>query len=135
KTPQQYDAPAVFFKADGSPMAEKDILRQPDLAKSYRAIAENGTDWFYRGPYSQAVAAWMKQHGGIMTEADFANYVVKARTPFSVGYHDYEIVCFPPPSSGGVHVAQIMNILENFDLKDMTTPGAREHVIAEAMKL
>lgn len=126
---------AIFFKADGSPLIEGDVLKQADLAGSYRAMAEQGADWFYRGPFAKAVDAWMKEHGGIMTEADFARYVVKQREPLVTEYRGYKIVGLPPPSSGGVHVAQILNILEGFDLKGMKAAGDRHHVIAEAMKL
>jgi gamma-glutamyltranspeptidase/glutathione hydrolase len=126
---------AIFFKADGAPLNEGDILKQPDLALSYRAIAADGVDWFYRGPFAKAVAAWMKEHGGIMTEADFAGYVVKEREPLVSEYRGYRIVGMPPPSSGGVHVAQILHILEPFDLAGMKKPGERHHVMAEAMKL
>jgi gamma-glutamyltranspeptidase/glutathione hydrolase len=126
---------ALFFKPDGSPLIEGDVLKQPDLARSYRAMAKEGPGWFYRGAFAKAVAAWMKEHGGIMTEADFANYVVKQREPITTEYRGYKIVGLPPPSSGGVHVAQILNILENFDLGAMQKVGQRQHVIGEAMKL
>ncbi len=125
----------IFFKADGSVLSDGEVLKQTDLAKSYRAIAEHGADWFYRGAYAQTVGAWMKAHGGLITAEDFENYVVRPREAFSTGYRGYEIVGLPPPSSGGVHVAEILNILENFDLKSATAPGARHHLIAEAMKL
>ncbi len=126
---------AIFFKPDGSPLIEGDVLKQADLARSYRAMAKEGADWFYRGPFANDVAAWMKEHGGIMTATDFANYVVKQREPLITEYHGYTIVGMPPPSSGGVHVAQILNILETFDLKSLKGVGERHHVIAEAMKL
>ncbi len=125
----------IFFKTDGAPLNEGDVLKQPDLARSYRAMAADGVDWFYRGSFATAVAAWMKEHGGILTEADFANYVVKQRAPLVSDYRGYTIVGLPPPSSGGLHVAQILNILEGFDLKALTGVGERHHVIAEAMKL
>ena len=125
----------IFLKPDGASLEEGDVLKQADLAASYRAIAAQGTDWFYRGEYARKVAAWMREHGGIMTEADFANYVVKQRQPLVSTYRGYEIIGMPPPSSGGVHVAQILNILESFDLTAMKKPGDRHHVIAEAMKL
>ena len=131
-----FDSPkAIFFKADGAVLGNGDVLKQADLGKSYRAIAEHGGDWFYRGAYAQAVAAWMKEHGGIISEEDFRNYTVRPRQQFSTTYRGYEIVGLPPPSSGGVHVAEILNILENFDIKSATAPGARHHLIAEAMKL
>lgn len=125
---------AVFFKPDGTPLGEGDTLRQPDLAQSYRAIGREGPDWFYRGAYAAAVETWMRANGGILTAADFRAYAVKARTPVRSGYRGHAIVGFGPPSSGGVHVAQIMSILEHFDLRALDGAGERQHVIAEAMK-
>jgi len=126
---------AILFKADGQPLAEGDVLKQTDLGRSLRAIARDGIDWFYRGAYAQAVGAWMRDHGGVMTAEDFKNYVVKARTPVSSTYRGYTLVGMGPPSSGGVHVAQMLNILEHFDLRALNGAGERAHVIAEAMKL
>ena len=112
-------------------------LKQPDLASTYKSIANNGIDWFYKGPFAGKTAAWMTENDGIITQADFANYKTKSRKPVRTKYRDYEIVGFPPPSSGGVHVAQILNILESFDLKKLNAqhPTAMHHVVAEAMKL
>ena len=124
---------AVFFK-DGQPLGKGDVLKQPDLAAAYHAIAGQGSDWFYRGPFAQATEKWMKEHGGIMTAADFASYRIKLREPITTKYRGYQIVGFPPPGSGGVHVAQMLNILERFDLKSLDE-ATRLHVIAEAMKL
>ncbi len=133
---QRFEASrAIFFKSDGQPLAAGDLLKQTDLARSYRAIARDGIDWFYRGAYAQAVGTWMRDHGGVMTAEDFRNYVVKARTPVSSTYRGHTLVGMGPPSSGGVHVAQIMNILEHFDLRALNAAGERQHVIAEAMKL
>ena len=126
---------AIFFRPDGSPWSEGDVLQQADLARSYRAMAKEGADWFYRGAFPKAVGAWMKANGGLLTEADFAHYAVKQRKPLVTDYRGYTIVGLPPPSSGGVHVAQILNILETFDLAPMKKVGERQHVIAEAMKL
>ncbi len=123
----------VFFKGD-RPLCKGEILKQPDLAATYRSIAAQGSGWFYRGPFAQATEAWMKANGGIMTAADLGNYQIKLREPTVTSYRSYRIVTFPPPSSGGVHVAQILNILQNFDLAAMD-PATRLHVIAEAMKL
>ncbi|TAL05429.1 MAG: gamma-glutamyltransferase [Verrucomicrobia bacterium] len=124
---------AIFFK-DGKPVAAGEILKQPDLAGTYRKIAEQGSAWFYRGPFAEATEKWMKANGGIMTASDFANYRVELRTPIETTYRDRKIISFPPPSSGGVHVAEMLNILEHFDLKKMDD-ATRLHVIAEAMKL
>ncbi len=124
---------AVFFKGD-KPLGAGDLLKQPDLAQTYRHIADQGSAWFYQGPFATAVENWMKENGGILTAQDFKNYRVKLREPIHSHYRGYEIVAFPPPSSGGVHVVEILNILDRFNLKDMDE-ATRLHVIAEAMKL
>ena len=124
---------AVFFH-DGRPVAAGENLAQPDLAGTYRAIAERGADWFYRGPFAAALDAWMKNHGGILTSNDFAQYHIELRQPIATLYRGCEVVSFPPPSSGGVHVLEMLNILEHFDLKNLDE-ATRMHVIAEAMKL
>ena len=124
---------AVFFK-DGAPLRAGEILKQPDLAATYRSIAKHGSDWFYRGPFAQALGNWMQANGGILTSNGFANYHLELREPVETSYRGYEVVSFPPPSSGGVHVSEMLNILENFDLKNMGD-ATRLHVIAEAMKL
>ncbi len=124
----------IFFKPDGTLLAEGDTLKQTDLGKSYRAIARQGSKWFYGGEYARLTGAWMKGNGGIITARDFARYGMREREPITTTYRGYGIVSFPPPSSGGVHVAQILNILENFPLAKLSE-GARTHVIAEAMKL
>jgi gamma-glutamyltranspeptidase/glutathione hydrolase len=124
-------------KPDGSPYVAGEKLQQPDLAKTYRAIAEHGIDWFYRGPFAKAVGDWMAAHGGVLTADDFAGYRPVAREPLVTTYRGRTIVGFPPPSSGGIHVAQILNILEQYDLAAMHARDAGEfqHVLAESMKL
>lgn len=125
---------AIFLKPDGSVLKKGDALTQTDLAKTYRSIASNGLDWFYKGPFAEQTEAWMKTHGGITTAADFAAYRPELRTPIKVRYRQHDIVCMPPPSSGGVHVAQILQIMEHFPIS--TLPAAdRVHVVTEAMKL
>ncbi len=127
-------AAAIFLDADSEPLQRGDRLVQKDLAATLRAIAEHGPAWFYRGPFAQRTAAWMQEHGGILTEEDFARYRPIFREPVVSRYRDYTIVGFPPPSSGGIHVAQILNILEHFDLAEMPA-DERAHVMVEAMKL
>jgi gamma-glutamyltranspeptidase/glutathione hydrolase len=128
---------AVLLKADGSPHVAGDVLVQADLAATYRAVAEHGTDWFYRGPFAEKVGKWMAENGGLLSAEDFANYRVVDRQPLVTKYRDFTIVGFPPPSSGGVHVAQILNILESFDLAAIhqRDPAEFAHLVAEAMKL
>ena len=124
----------LFFKNSGQPLQERDILKQPDLARALRAIAEHGIDWFYKGEYARKVDDYMKQHGGFLRKEDFANYKPRLREPLHTTYRGFDIIGFPPPSSGGVHVAQILNMLEGFDLAAKSLAD-REHLIAEAMKL
>jgi gamma-glutamyltranspeptidase/glutathione hydrolase len=128
---------ATFLKPDGSPYYDGETLKQPNLAQTYRALAEHGTEWFYRGAFAKQTAAWMRENGGLITEQDFAAYRPRKRDPIVTTYRDYTIVGFPPPSSGGVHVAQILNILESFNLKQLhgDDPSKFIHVTAEAMKL
>jgi len=126
-----------LLKADGSAYKEGDIVKQPDLARTYRGIAKEGPAYFYRGAFAEEVCQWMSAHGGILSTADFANYKAIVREPLVTTYRGRTIVGFPPPSSGGVHVAQILNILETFDLAAIHArdPGEFHHLLAEAMKL
>ena len=127
---------AALLKADGTAYQAGEILRQPDLARSYRMMAEQGIDWFYGGAFAEGAERWMKANGGLATAADFKGYQIKLREPLRTTYRGHEIVGFPPPSSGGVHVGQILNVLERFDLAKMGAGSADYiHVIAEAMKL
>jgi gamma-glutamyltranspeptidase/glutathione hydrolase len=130
----KFEASRQIFFRDGNPLAAGAVLKQTDLAKTYEALGKQGGDWFYHGPFAQAAAAWMKTNGGIMTARDFADYRVSIRQPVSARYRGYEVVTFPPPSSGGVHLLEMLNTLGQFDLKKMDE-AARLHVIAEAMKL
>jgi len=124
---------SVFFR-DGKSLRKGDLLRQPDLAASYRHIAQDGLDWFYRGPFAQAVQDWMSNNGGLLTSNDFASYQIRLREPIRSSYRGFEIVTFPPPSSGGVHLVQMLNILEQFKL-DQLDATTRAHLFAETMKL
>jgi len=130
-------AKAIFLHADGSPLKEGEQLVQTDLANTYRQIAENGPDWFYRGKLGQEVGDWMATHGGILTAADFAAYQAKLREPIETTYRGYRIIGFPPPSSGGVHVAEVLNMLESFDMRavEQRDPVEAANIIAEAFKL
>lgn len=132
---RRFDASrALFFDEDGAPLKAGYLLKQPDLARTYGSIAEHGIEWFYKGPFAETVEEWMKENGGILTAEDFANYHAPRREPVRSTYRGYEVVGFPPPSSGGIHVAQILNIVENFDLGE-EEPAERIHLVAEAMKL
>ena len=129
--------PSTESNGDRQIYTKGDVLKQADLARTYRQIAKEGLDWFYQGEFAQRTGQWMKANQGILMAKDFANYKTVIREPIRTTYRGYEIVGFPPPSSGGVHVAQILNILESFDLKELhaSDPAKLRHVVAEAMKL
>ena len=129
--------PSAETNGDRQIYTKGDVLKQVDLARTYRQIAKEGLDWFYQGEFAQRTGQWMKANEGILTAKDFANYKTAIREPIRTTYRGCEIVGFPPPSSGGVHVAQILNILESFDLKELhaSDPVKLRHVVAEAMKL
>lgn len=129
------EAAAIFLHPDGTPWKAGERLRQPDLARSYRAMAGKGTRWFYRGEFAEKTDAWMRQHGGLLTQSDFARYRVVRREPVFARYRDCEVVGFPPPSSGGIHVAQILHALSGFKVQDfgLGSPDLA-HVTAETMK-
>ena len=127
----------AIFLNHGKPLKVGYNLKQPDLAKTYRAIASNGIEWFYGGEFAKATEKWMKQNGGLLTVADFKNYQPISREPIFINYRgDFTIATFPPPSSGGVHVAQILKMCETKDLYHMRGHAANViHFIAEAEKL
>lgn len=124
----------ILLDGEGKPWPAGHHLLQKDLAATYKQLAEKGIDYFYRGAFAQAVDQWMRDNGGIVTKEDFARYQLLLRKPVYSEYRGYGIYGFPPPSSGGVHVAQILNILENFDIKKLSEQD-RYHLLAEAMKL
>lgn len=126
---------AIFFKPDGTPYQKGERLVQKNLAHSLSLIARQGADAFYKGEIADQIAAEMAQHGGLISKADLANYRAVERQPISGSYRGYEIYSMPPPSSGGIHIVQILNILENFDLAKMGFGSADAmQVIAEAEK-
>ncbi len=125
---------AIFLNDDKTPREQGDWLVQKDLAATYKNIAQHGADYFYKGAFAQQIEQWMQKNNGIITAADFAQYTLKLRQPVKSTYQGYTIYGFPPPSSGGVHVAQILNILSHFDLPKLTE-AEQKHVMAEAMKL
>ena len=130
------DSARIFLGPDGNSWPSGHSLKQPDLARSYRKIARHTADWFYRGPFALKTEEWMLANGGLISRADLAAYKARRREPVRSTYRGFEIVGFPPPSSGGVHVAQILNILETFDLRSMPPNSPRfVHHVAEAMRL
>lgn len=126
----------VFFKADGSAYQVGERLRQPDLAASLKRIAQQGADGFYKGKTAEQIVAAVNKAGGIMSMQDLAEYQAIARKPVRGDYRGYEVVSMPPPSSGGTHIVQILNILEGYPLKQYGHNSAQTiHLMSEAMQL
>lgn len=126
----------IFYKEDGTYYQQGDILVQTDLAKSLKSIARKGPAAFYEGEIAEKIVTDMKTHGGLITMADMANYKPQFTEVVRGNFYGYEIVSMPPPSSGGVHLIQILNILEGYPLKDYGHNSAASlHLMAEAMKL
>ena len=125
-----------FFQPDGSAYAFGDIWRQPDLAWTLSEISEEGINGFYGGEVAQLITTEMESGGGLITAQDLADYRVVERQPVRGTYKDFEIVSTPPPSSGGVHIVQMLNILEGYDLQAMGhNSAAYVHHLAESNKL
>lgn len=132
---KKYPASLAQFTMDGVPFEAGDTLTQPDLAATLRIIAMEGPTGFYTGKVAQLIEDEMERHDGLLTRQDLINYEVKKRAPISGTYREYSIVSFPPPSSGGVALVQILNILEGYDVRrDGFGSAANLHRTAEAMK-
>ena len=126
---------AAYGKPGGGQWAGGDRLILTDLGKTLRTIAMNGADGFYTGWVADAIADDMRANGGIITKADLAQYEAKVRAPVRGTYRGYEIISMPPPSSGGVALIQMLNTLENFDLKSQGRYSAETlHLMIEATR-
>ncbi len=125
----------IFLKADGTALTAGDTLVQRDLAGSLESIARNGPRAFYEGPMAERIAAAVRAGGGRMTAGDLNAYRAIEREPVRGRYRGYDVISMPPPSSGGVHLIEMLNILEGYDLKALR-PGSIEalHVMIEAMR-
>ncbi len=126
----------IFFKRDGALYRPGDVLKQKDLAGSLKKIADEGPKAFYRGDIARKLVAEMQNNAGLMTLEDLENYRAIIRAPVRGAYRGYEIVSMPPPSSGGIHLIQMLNILEGFPLRSLGAESAEKlHLLAESMKL
>jgi gamma-glutamyltranspeptidase/glutathione hydrolase len=129
-------AAAIFLKADGSVPHAGDKLVQADLAWTLERIAEHGAAAFYEGAIAARIVEDMRANGGLVTLADLKAYKPLEREPVRGTYRDYEIRSMPPPSSGGVHLVQLLNILEGYQLRSLGHNSVDTiHLMAEAMKL
>lgn len=123
-----------FLTAEGEALPEGTDWQQPDLARTLRLIAEQGESAFYEGEVADLLVAEMERGGGIITKADLADYRSVWREPIEAEYRGYTIYSMPPPSSGGVTLALILNILEGFDPLPAFGTGELLHLEAEAMR-
>ncbi|MCC0016188.1 MAG: gamma-glutamyltransferase [Rhodobiaceae bacterium] len=125
----------IFYTADGEPPQPGSRLVQKDLGLTLRAIATGGPEAFYTGEIAERIAASVRDAGGVMTVDDLAGYKPKLREPVRGTYRGHEIVSMPPPSSGGIHILQILKMLEGFDLAGAGAGSALHyHLLAEAMR-
>ena len=136
KTMGQWPATRAIFWKGGEPLQVGDPLVQKDLAQSLRLIGQQGARVFYEGAIAQKIAAEMAPHAGALTLQDLREYRVAERAPTRGTYRGYEIVTMPPPSSGGPHLVQILNMLEPLPLAQWGPNSAQTiHYLAESMKL
>jgi gamma-glutamyltranspeptidase / glutathione hydrolase len=130
---ERYPGTREVFLATGAPLQEGDLLRQPDLARTLELLAGRGFDGFYRGEVAEKLVAGVNAEGGQWNAAELAAYRVKEREPIRFRYRDWEIVTAPPPSSGGIALAQMLQILQGWDLQALDE-AARTHLVVESMR-
>ena len=132
---ERYPATVDAFSRGGVPYEAGDVLRQPDLARTLDRIRAEGADGFYAGETARLLVAEMERGGGLITLEDLARYRARERTPVAVGFLGYEVISMPPPSSGGVAIATMLQILEGYDLRALGHDSPEYlHLLAEAMR-
>ena len=135
ETLSKYPESNRIFLRNGDFFKEGDVLKQPELAETLTRIKTQGAKEFYTGKTAQLIAADMKANNGLITMEDLKNYVAKERTPLRGTYRGHEIITMPPPSSGGIVMLQVLNMLEGYDIRGMGHhSSAKYHVLAEAMR-
>lgn len=133
----KYNDPSqVPYFRDGLPLNMGDVLKQPNLGKLFRLIAENGPKAFYEGPVADAIVKAVNNNGGNMTQDDLKNYKMEIRTPVTGTYRGYKIYSMPPSSSGGAHLVQLLNMMKLFPVSAYGHNSPRvTHIFAEACKM
>jgi gamma-glutamyltranspeptidase/glutathione hydrolase len=132
---ERYPASLRAYSMSGAPYREGEVFKQPDLTRTLKRIQRQGRDGFYQGETARLIAEEMKRGGGLITEEDLARYEAKERTPVRGTYRGYEIISAPPPSSGGVALIQILNILEGYNVRAFGhNSAAHVHHLVEAMR-
>ena len=133
---KKYPATAKIYLKNGKPYEVGDILKNPDLAKSMEKVIAGGEKAFYEGEMAEAIVKATVAAKGKMTLEDLKNYKIKVVDPVKGNYRGYEIYTAAPPSSGGAHIIQILNILENYDMKNIPAGSTRYyHLLSESMKM
>ncbi|MGO1069367.1 gamma-glutamyltransferase [Lysobacter sp. CA199] len=130
---ERYRGTREVYLADGNPPKVGEIFKQPDLARTLELLGEKGFDGFYRGEVADKLLASVKEEGGQWRADELSGYKVREREPLRLKYRGWDIVTAPPPSSGGVAFAEILQILEGWDLSKLD-PAHRTHIIVEAMR-
>lgn len=129
------EAAKIFLKAGGSPYVSGEKLVQPDLAAVLQSISEKGPDAFYKGAPAEAIVKASQAKGGILAKEDFEQYKVRELKPIECNYRGYDIISSPPPSSGGVIICEILNVLEGYPLSYLGYGSAEAvHIMVEAMR-
>ena len=135
ETLSRYPESKRVFLKDGAFYEEGELFRQPDLARTLGRVKTNGAREFYRGETARMIAADMKANNGLITLDDLNNYVAKERTPLKGSYRGHEIITMPPPSSGGIVMLQVLNMLEGYDIRSMgANSAAKFHLLTEASR-
>ena len=133
---QRYPAAAAIYLPDGLPLEPGSVLKNEDLAATLERIAAEGPAAFYDGPVAEAMAAELGRFGGVFEAGDLKAYQAKLRPPVSGNYRGWDIFSASPPTGGGTHVIELLNIMEGFDVKGLGRGSARLlHLLAEAMKM
>lgn len=133
---QDYPELGDLYLEDNLPIEAGSIITNPDLAKTLEKIAEEGADGFYKGEVAEAIVASAEKYDGILTLEDLETYEVEVMEPVAGEYRGHEIISSPPPSSGGTHLIQIMNMWENYDIGEMELHGKEHlHLMSETFKI
>jgi len=130
---ERYRGTREVFLADGTPPKAGEILKQPDLANTLQLLADKGFDGFYEGEVANKLLAAVKEEGGHWRAEELSGYRVKEREPLRLKYRGWDITTAPPPSSGGVAIAQMLQILAGWDLAKLDE-ATRTHLIVESMR-
>jgi gamma-glutamyltranspeptidase/glutathione hydrolase len=130
---ERYPGTREVYLRNGKPIAEGDVFKQPELAHTLTLLGEKGFDGFYKGETAKKLIAGVNKAGGKWNATELASYRIKQRTPIQFDYKGWKITTAPPPSSGGIALASMLQILEGYDLKAMD-PAHRTHLVVEAMR-